>query len=550
MGAEGRSGVWRATAAYTLIAIVMTWPLTRDLSTWIAGDMGDPVFNSWVLMWTGGQVLAALGGDFNALHQYWHGNIFAPQSLTLTYSEHLTPQMLQALPIWATTGNIVLAYNLLFLSTFVLSGVGMYLLVRELTGRRAAAFVAGVAFAWAPYRISQSAHLQVLSSYWMPFALLGLRRYFVVSGGAKPLAGAAAALVLQNLSCGYYMLFFGPFAGLYAIYEIAHRRLWRDWRMWRSLGARGDRGDRLHVAVHLAVPRSSPGRRRRRAVVRGVDSVLRRHARVRHRVIVLAPVGRSRCAALPRGEGDGFPGFTILALAAIAGVWAVRRGFRAAGWSADRPWQRAAAVAIATLLAVDIAALLVMFVQGALPFMVNGRPFRNTDSLLLALLLLPVLAIALVPAWRRAIGELHRASAVGFFIDGTIVAVLLTLGPRIQAGGAMLGTGPYYWLWQYVPGFDGVRAPARFLMIVALFLAVLAGLGIAALLARWPKMSRGLVVAADRGHPGGVLDGADAHQRAHAASFLRAHAAPVAHGRSRQPDLSVREAGDREIHAD
>ena len=41
----------------------------------------------------------------------------------------------------------------------------------------------------------------------------------------------------------------------------------------------------------------------------------------------------------------------------------------------------------------------------------------------------------------------------------------------------MLGTGPYYWLWQYVPGFDGVRAPARFLMIVALFLAVLAGLG-------------------------------------------------------------------------
>ena len=497
MGTEARGGVWPATIAYTLIAIVMTWPLTRDLSTWIAGDMGDPVFNSWVLMWTGGQVLAALGGDFNALHQYWHGNIFAPQPLTLTYSEHLTPQMLQALPIWATTGNIVLAYNLLFLSTFVLSGVGMYLLVRELTGRRAAAFVAGVAFAWAPYRISQYAHLQVLSSYWMPFALLGLRRYFVTRR-AKPLAGAAAALTLQNLSCGYYMLFFGPFAGLYAIYEIAHRRLWRDWRMWRSLGLAA-------IAVIVCTwPFIAPYLEVRRGGDVGVRSFeeLIQFSADTHAYATTSSFSRlwgDRVAALPRGEGDGFPGFTILALAGIAGVWAVRRGFRAAGWSADRPWQRAAAVAIATLLAVDIAALLVMFVRGALPFMVNGRPFRNTDSLLLALLLLPVLAIAIVPAWRRAIGELHRASAAGFFIDGTIVAVLLTLGPRIQAGGAMLGTGPYYWLWQYVPGFDGVRAPARFLMIVVLFLAVLAGLGIAALLARWPKMSRGLVVAATAG---------------------------------------------------
>jgi peptidoglycan/LPS O-acetylase OafA/YrhL len=83
--------IWPIAVAFTILAIVMTWPLTRDIATWIAWDMGDPVFNSWVLMWTGGQVLATLGGDFNAIHQYWHGNIFSPEQLTITYSEHLTP---------------------------------------------------------------------------------------------------------------------------------------------------------------------------------------------------------------------------------------------------------------------------------------------------------------------------------------------------------------------------------------------------------------------------------------------------------------------------
>ena len=42
----------------------------------------------------------------------------------------------------------------------------------------------------------------------------------------------------------------------------------------------------------------------------------------------------------------------------------------------------------------------------------------------------------------------------------------------------------------YVPGFDGVRVPARYLMLVALFLACLAGYGAAALLALAPEARR------------------------------------------------------------
>ena len=75
---------------YTAIAVVMTWPLVTRMGREIASDLGDPVFNCWVMMWTGGQVLAALGGQWNALHLFWHGNIFSPEPLTIAYSEHLT----------------------------------------------------------------------------------------------------------------------------------------------------------------------------------------------------------------------------------------------------------------------------------------------------------------------------------------------------------------------------------------------------------------------------------------------------------------------------
>ena len=108
----------------SVAAVIMTWPLAAVIDREIAWDMGDPLFNSWVLMWTGGQVLAFLCGDFSALNRYWHGNIFYPERLTVAYSEHMAPQMLQALPVLAATDNVVLTYNLLFLSTFVLSGLG------------------------------------------------------------------------------------------------------------------------------------------------------------------------------------------------------------------------------------------------------------------------------------------------------------------------------------------------------------------------------------------------------------------------------------------
>src|SRR4029079_6669792 len=147
-------------------------------------------------------------------------------------------QALLILPVYAISRNPILCYNIIFLLTFVLSSLGMYLFVRELTRSRPAACVAGLAFGFAPYRFSTLPHVQVLSSMWMPFALLGFHR-FLKTRRTAPLVGAAAAWIAQNLSCGYYLLFFSPVIALYLAIEITRRRLWSDTALLGRLAAAG-----------------------------------------------------------------------------------------------------------------------------------------------------------------------------------------------------------------------------------------------------------------------------------------------------------------------
>src|SRR5947207_501361 len=78
-------------------------------------------------------------------------------------------------------------------------------------------------------------HLQVLSSQWMPFALYGFRRYFD-GGRIRALVGATAAAIVQGLSCGYYLLYFSPFAALYVLYEMWRIDRLGDRRTWLTMG--------------------------------------------------------------------------------------------------------------------------------------------------------------------------------------------------------------------------------------------------------------------------------------------------------------------------
>lgn len=478
---------------YLVLTCVATWPLVRLMHREIAGDLGDPIFNCWVLLWTGGQVLSFLHGDFSALSRYWHGNIFYPSPLTIAYSEHLAPQMLQILPILGITGNIVLCYNLLILATFVLSGLGMYLLVRELTGSALAGLLAGAAFAFTPYRVDQYPHLEVLSSQWMPFALYGLRRFFV-TGRWRPLLCGATALAVQGLSCSYYLAYFPPFVIAYCLYELISRRKIGDTRTWMQLVAAGG------LAAAIVAPFVATYFRVRHSMDLGVRSLdaIQFYSADTHAYATITRNSRllgNIVSARPRIEGQGFPGFTTLAFAVIAAIGAAAAGVAAARRTpSSSAWRLGVAVALWVVGLFILSALVVVLVEGRFVFAGAGVIVVMTNALTLIERLGVVFAVLLLvsPAARRfARGE--STSDVAFFWWAAIAAAWMSLGPMMHADGRPVGAGLYDVFYSWVPGFNGLRVAALNFMLVVCFLSVAAGLGAAWLLKRAPKIGRAIV---------------------------------------------------------
>src|SRR5262245_11235706 len=397
---------WHAAAAYTVLAFVVTWPLARGLGRDVPADLGDPVFVMWVLAWDCEQLLAILSGDFSRLATFFDANIFHPAPMTLAYSEHFIAQAVQVLPLWTLTGNPILCYNVLYLTTFVLSGLGAYLFVRELTGNGRAAFVAGVLFAFAPYRFPQSSHLQVLSSQWMPFALYGFRRYFdsidthaAPRGGRwRPLLGAASALVVQNLSCTYYLMFFSPFAAAYVLWEIWRRRLWGRPRLWLQLATAAIVVGVL--TVPLLLPYAMVQEQLQIARSRGELSMYAADVYSYATAVSEQIVWGSMARVFPKAEGDLFPGLVAVFLALI-GIVTWRRDTELVAPPVTKvAWGLFALSAIHLVLA----GATMLYRRLTIDMGLFTMRVTNIDQLLIRAAILVVLAAVVSPGFRLRAG--------------------------------------------------------------------------------------------------------------------------------------------------
>src|SRR6185436_1055885 len=133
--------------------------------------------------------------------------IFFPYHGALGFSENLLGVAVFVAPVYWLTRDPVLTYNAAFLLSFVIAGLGMYLLARELTGHRAAAFAAGCYYAFGPFRMAQIAHIQMVATGWIPIALWGLHRYFRTRrpGWLAVSAGAWIFQALSNMYIGYFI---------------------------------------------------------------------------------------------------------------------------------------------------------------------------------------------------------------------------------------------------------------------------------------------------------------------------------------------------------
>jgi hypothetical protein len=308
--------VFMVTAGLVAATAVMLRQLVLAATHAIPGELRDPLLNTWILAWDAARLRDGLRG-------VWDAPILYPYHSTLAFSEHLFGIAIFAAPFEWITGNPVLAYNVMFFASFVFAGVSMFLLARELTGRTDAAIVAAAIFAFHPYRHAQVAHLQLLVNGWMPLTLLGLHRYFA-TGSRTALAAATIAYWFLAMSNGYYLFFFGV-----VLAGIVAWGLWHAERPARSRMARD-----IVVAVVLLGAAYAPIAREYLHVRQQYDlsrvpdevasfgadvgSYLTMPDAVRAHLRITLPSYPKPAGPEERHDGMLFPGFTMVALAAVA----------------------------------------------------------------------------------------------------------------------------------------------------------------------------------------------------------------------------------------
>ena len=111
---------------YAVAALVLTWPLAQHFGTHMPGNGIDDPALGWNLWWIKTRLLNQLSLDI--FHARW---MFHPIGINLAFYT-LTPlNGLLSIPLQLGL-NLVIANNILLLSSFVLSGYGTFLLVRML----------------------------------------------------------------------------------------------------------------------------------------------------------------------------------------------------------------------------------------------------------------------------------------------------------------------------------------------------------------------------------------------------------------------------------
>ena len=203
---------------FLALALAYLWPAPAHLTSRVPSDPGDPLLNAWILWWNTQAV------PFT--DRWWNAPIFHPVAGTLAYSEHLFGIAVFTAPLQLLGLNAIGAYNVAMILASWLSGFFAFLLARRLTGSTLAGLVGGVAFAIAPYRAGQLAHLQVLNAQWMPLCLFAMHAY-LDDRRRRWLALFAVAWLLQAWSNGYFLLFFPVVIGLWLAWFVNWRTDWR-----------------------------------------------------------------------------------------------------------------------------------------------------------------------------------------------------------------------------------------------------------------------------------------------------------------------------------
>ncbi len=451
--AISRREIALAALAGVLLALVTTWPLILHLPSRIAPDLGDPIRTAWEIAWVGHAML------HSPLHLF-DANAFYPRPLSLAFSDSLLGYGPAAFFGSGTVAALV-RYNLLFLFAWSLCFLGAYLLGRELGLRKLGAAATGIAFAYAPYRVTEAGHLHVISSGGLALAL-----FLLIRGYRR----TSVRLVLAGWLVSAWQISLGFTLGLQYVYLCGVLALLVLIYWWRG--------------------RLDPGPEWR-----------------------LPPRPKQDSAAT--SPGDASPGDASTGDAASSGPSVGGRdGTRSAGGrGSSTPTARGPLIARRVLLVTIIGVALTgaISIYQAAPYLKVASEYPTAKRTLKEVKNYSSGPASLLSAssenrvWGGATSgmraKVHSKNEDVFFPGGLILVLALVglagVGGSVYTRNLRLGlalgvltcsilamglglTGagyPYRLLYNYAPGWNGVRVPGRVFTLGTLFYALLAGAG-------------------------------------------------------------------------
>ncbi len=429
--------------AGVLLAVLTTWPLILHLPSRIAPDLGDPVRTAWEIAWVGHAML------HSPLHLF-DSNAFYPHPLSLAFSDSLLGYGPAAFFGSGTVAALV-RYNLLFLFAYSLCFLGAYLLAREVGLNKLGAAAAGVAFAYAPYRVTEAGHLHVISSGGIALALFLLLRGYRRGSGRLVLAGwlVAAWQISLGFTLGLQFCYL-----LLVLALIVGFELWRTGG-WRRLGRRPTDAEGKPDEAATAGSGTPPGPGATTATGGAPSAIL-----PSRRLLAITAAG--------------------LALLGLVTIYQARPYLRI---SHDYPTAKRTIKEVKNYSsgpAALVSASSENRVWGSVTAGARAHVHsKNEDvffpgGLILVLALIGVAGVGGSPLTRRL--------RLGLLL-GIVVVSVLAMGLGLTGAGY-----PYRLLFDYAPGWNGVRVPGRVFMLGTLLYALLAGAG-----AQWVQArSRGL----------------------------------------------------------
>lgn len=496
-GKRQRHLIWLVVAVFVPLTLLFTYPIWTAPDT-LLNELADVRLNTWILAWDAHALVSDPLELFDA-------NIFFPGDNTLAFSEHLLGSAIWVAPVnWA--GHPVLAYNLVFLTSFILTGIGTTLWVRHLTGSLPAGLFAGIVWTFAPAKFDHLPQIQMLTGQWIPFGLLYCGCYVETgrSRYAYATAGFAGLQFVTSVNLGMFLM---PLLGVYGLLLFFALPGAESRRCPRRLGR--DVAISAVILAVLVVPLSIPyiAANQEYGFERGYEEIVTFSAQTK---AFLSPGWPSRTPHMRwlhetfwAPEASFFPGVLVSLLAVAALFYAVvlaARAFRTAR-SGDsdagdapkaqepQPLRTPVRRWVGLVAAIVAAALWVFHVMGSVVAWWWNRPpawdrvieANQALSPALWLVFAAGLAVALLP--RTAM--LGRAGRRGVYLIVlgfmALLTYLLAMGPEVRAWNFNLGSGPYWFLYRWLGPYHGIRAVARFGVFWALFVAALAGFSFAAL---------------------------------------------------------------------